>query len=336
MSVPRLPGASRRVLIAAAASLPLATRVASAQPARWRPRGPVRVIVGAAPGGTLDIHARASAPILSRVLGQAVLVENQGGASGRIAAQLVARAEPDGHTILVGSGDGLVLSDILFGAAQGRLLPLLRPVTLTIAASQLLVTHTGSGLRTVQDYVAAIRSRGEGFSLAVPGHGGIAHVISEVLNRRLGGVRVTHVTYRGGGPATVDLLAGVTDAMIITLPAVTTHVRAGRLVPLAVSTRERDPAIPEAPSFHETVAPGFDVPSTQGALLPAATPDEAVAAWHGAWQAALLDATVNRRLSDLGFIVTAAANHAFQASLDSSAQAFAEAIAAAGIRVEAG
>ncbi|MBR0657855.1 Bug family tripartite tricarboxylate transporter substrate binding protein [Neoroseomonas oryzicola] len=308
---------------------------ALAQPAEWRPTQPVRIVVAAAPGGTLDIHARAAQPLLAQRLGQAVVVENQGGAAGRVAAMQVGRAAPDGHTLLVGSGDGIVLQDILLSARQGRARANLRAVTMTISAAQLLVTHPRSGLRSVQDYVAALRTRGERVTLAVPGIGGIAHIISEMVNRQLG-LKVTHVPYRGGGPATLDLLAGQVDAMIITLPAVTTHVREGRLVPLAVSTLARDPALPDTPSFAESVAPGFDVPSTQGALVPAGTPDPVVAALYSAWRDALADAGVKARLEALGFVIHASTPAEFERSLADSEARFAEVISAAGIRSEDG
>ncbi|NMJ43543.1 tripartite tricarboxylate transporter substrate binding protein [Roseomonas sp. JC162] len=306
-----------------------------AQPAEWRPTQPVRIVVAAAPGGTLDIHARAAQPLLAQRLGQAVVVENQGGAAGRVAAMQVGRAAPDGHTLLVGSGDGIVLQDILLSARQGRARANLRAVTMTISAAQLLVTHPRSGLRSVRDYVAALRTRGERVTLAVPGIGGIAHIISEMVNRQLG-LKVTHVPYRGGGPAMLDLLAGQVDAMIITLPAVTTHVREGRLVPLAVSTLARDPALPDTPSFAESVAPGFDVPSTQGVLVPTGTPDPVVAALYAAWRDALADAGVKARLEALGFVIHASSPAEFERSLADSEARFAEVISAAGIRSEDG
>jgi tripartite-type tricarboxylate transporter receptor subunit TctC len=323
---------TRRGLLAAAPALGLA-RPARAQ--AWRPSQPVRLVVSAAPGGTLDIHARAAQPLLAQKLGQSVVVENQGGAAGRLGAMQVGRAAPDGHTLLVSSGDTLVLQDILFGPRQGRARANLRPVTMTISAAQLLVTHPRSGIRTVQEYVAALRERGDRVTLAMAGHGGIAHIVSEMLNRQLG-LRVTHVPYRGGGPATLDLLAGQVDTMVITLPAVTTHVREGRLVPLAVSTKERDPALPAVPSFHESVAPGFDVPSTQGVLVPAGTPDAAVATLEAAWREALADPGVRGKLQELGFVVHSSTPAEFDRSLSDSETRFAEVIAAAGIRGDEG
>jgi tripartite-type tricarboxylate transporter receptor subunit TctC len=325
----------RAALGAGLAALACPALAQSPMGSSWRATQALRVIVSAAPGGTLDLHARAVQPVLSQKLGQSVIIENQGGAAGRVAAMQMGRMPADGHTMLVSSGDSLVLQDILFGPRQGRARPALRPVTMTVSAAQLLATHPRSGFATVQEYVAAVRQRGDRVTVAMAGHGGVAHVISEMLNRQLG-LRVTHVPYRGGGPATLDLLAGQVDALVITLPAVTTHVREGRLVALAVSTRDRDPAMPEVPSFHDSVAPGFDVPSTQGVLLPAGAPDAAVSVLEAAWREALADPAVREKLQGLGFVVRATTPAEFDRSLSDSEARFAEVIAAAGIRGEEG
>lgn len=322
---------TRRAALAGAAAMVVLPRPGFAL--SWRPTQPVRLVVAAAPGGTLDTHARAAQPLLTATVGQPVVVENAGAAAGRVAAQTVARAAGDGHTLLVISGDSLVLQDILMGARQAPILPQLRPVMLTITAAQILVTHPRSGIRTVEEYVAALRGRGDRVTLAVAGTGGIAHIVSTLLNRQLG-LSVTHVPYRGGGPAMLDLLAGQVDAMVITLPAVTQAVREGQLVPLAVSTRERDPALPGVPSLHESVAPGFDVPSTQGVLLPRGASEDCVAAWNAAWGTALADAAVRERLQGMGFVVSASSPAGFEQSLAASQARFAEVIEAARIQAE--
>ncbi|MBV1798690.1 tripartite tricarboxylate transporter substrate binding protein [Siccirubricoccus sp. G192] len=321
----------RRAALIGGASLLATPSLTRAQ--TWRPRQPVRTIIAAAAAGTLDIHARAAAPVISQGLGQTLVLENNGGAAGRVASAMVGRATPDGHTLLVASGDGIVISDILYGRAQGMLRSRLKPVTMTITAAQLLVTHPNSGIRSVEDYVARARQE-QGLTLGVPGHGGIAHLISEMLNRGLGKMRVVHVPYRGGGPATLDLLAGQIDAMIITLPAVTDHVRSGRLRPLAVSTLQRDPAMPDVPALAEAAIAGFDVPSTQGVLVPEGTPDAVIDAWSQAWRAALQTPTVAQKLTDLGFVIAATTPIGFQESLEAANSRFSEVIAAAGIKAE--
>ena len=321
----------RRIFPMTLALMPIMSRQTVAQ--TWRPAQPVRIIVAAAPGGTLDIHARAAQSFLSTYFGQSLIVENQGGGAGLVASQTVARAPADGLTLMVASGDGLILQDILVGSRHGRPASRLRPVTMTITAAQLLCTHPKSGIRNINDYFTALRMRGDKVTLAVPGIGGIAHIISEMVNRALG-LTVTHVPYRGGGPATIDLLSGQVDAQIITLPAVTAYVREGRLIPLAVSTLQRDPAMPDVPTFAESGIPGFDVPSTQGVLVPLETPDHIVEAWYRAWKAALDDPAVRQRLEALGFVIQANTPMQFDAVLKDAEKRFAEVIAAAGIKGE--
>ena len=321
----------RRSFLLAPALVPAFSRSAAAQ--TWRPTQPVKVIVAAAPGGTLDIHARAAQQVLSTYFGQSLIVENQGGGAGLVATQTVIRAAPDGLTLMVASGDGLILQEILVGARHGRPASKLRPVTMTITAAQLLCTHPRSGIRNINDYFTALRTRGDKVTLAVPGIGGIAHIISEMVTRSLG-LAVTHVPYRGGGPATIDLLAGQVDAQIITLPAVTSYVREGRLIPLAVSTLQRDPAMPDVPTFAESGIPGFDVPSTQGVLVPIETPDHIVDAWYRAWKVALDEPSVKQRLEALGFVIHASTPAEFSAILKDAEKRFAEVISAAGIKGE--
>lgn len=320
---------TRRTFMIASSMLALGAEKAFAQ--TWRPPQPARIIVAAAPGGTLDIHARAAQPMLSIHFNQSLIVENQGGGAGLVATQTVARSAPDGLTLMVASGDGLILQDILVGARHGQPASKLRPVTMTITAAQLLCTHPRSGINNINDYLSALRARGDKVTLAVPGIGGIAHIISEMVNRALG-LTVTHVPYRGGGPATIDLLAGQVDAQIITLPAVTTYVREGRLIPLAVSTLQRDPAMPDVPTFAESGIPGFDVPSTQGVLVPIETPDHIVDAWYRAWKAALDAPVVKQRLQALGFVIHANTPEQFDEVLKDAAKRFSEVITAAGIK----
>ncbi len=291
-----------------------------AQAADAFPQRPLRLIVSSAPGASLDSLARILAPTLSARFGQPVIVENQGGGNGLLAAQQVARAEPDGTTLLL-TGDAIILAALAEPRA-GISFESFAPIIQAVSAAQILVTHPGTGIRDVQGYVAAVRARPGGLNVGIPSQAGIAQVVHELLGAQLGGLPVEFVSYRGGGPATTDLLARNTDAMVITLPAVTEYIRQGAIVPLAVSTGARDPALPEVPTFAETVAPGFDVDSWQGILAPARTPPAIVAALHAGFAATLSDPAVANRLRGLGFTITALPPEAFAArAAVSSAQA---------------
>lgn len=310
----------RRALLAAALPFP-------ARAAGFATR-PVKILVSAAAGASLDILARAIAPGLGQALGQAVVVENQGGAGGLVAMQQVARAAPDGHTLLL-TGDALVT----VGAMQreaGVDAAGFAPVTLAVRAAQLLVTHPGTGIADVAQYVARVRAAPGRLNMGLPGWGGIAHLINEMLNRQLG-LGVEYIPYRGGAPAALDLLARQVDAIIITLPAVTEHVREGRLIGLAVSTARRDPALPAVPSLAETVAPGFDVESFQGVLAPAGTPVGVVAELHAGISAALALPAVRARLTELGYEIVAAGPAPFAQRIAVLGERFGQVIREAGI-----
>lgn len=267
------------------------------------PQRPLRLVVSSAPGASLDSLARILSPALSARFGQPVVVENQGGGNGLVAAQQVARAEPDGTTLLL-TGDAIILAALAEPRA-GVGFESFAPVIQAVRAAQILVTHPGTGLRDVRSYVAAVKARPGGLNVGIPSQAGIAQVVHELLGAQLGGLSVEFVSYRGGGPATVDLIARNTDALVITLPAVAEYIRQGAIVPLAVSTGTRDAALPEVPTFAETVAPGFDVDSWQGILAPLRTPPAALAALHQGFAATLAEPAVAERLRGLGFAITA-------------------------------
>ncbi|MBR0646015.1 Bug family tripartite tricarboxylate transporter substrate binding protein [Plastoroseomonas hellenica] len=316
---------SRRAALGLLATAPLA-RPALAQAPR-----PVRLIVGFAPGGSVDTLARTLQPHLTEVLGQPVLVENQGGANTLLATRAVAAAAPDGQTLLVTS-DSLSINQALLPDPGYSATASFAPVTLAIAAAQILVTHPGSGIRNAAEYAARLRDGR--LNIGVPGWGAIGHLVSESLNQRLGGSRAEHVAYRGGAPATTDLLAGNLDAVWITLPAVTPHVRDGRLLGLAVSTGERSRALPAVPTVAETLSPGFDVPTWQGILAPAGTPRPVIERLSAAAIAVLRRPAVNQALDGLGFDVVAGPPEQFSRHIEAAVASFTPVIRAAGIRPE--
>ncbi|WP_431280565.1 Bug family tripartite tricarboxylate transporter substrate binding protein [Humitalea sp. 24SJ18S-53] len=304
---------------------------ASATAADWRPDRTVRLVVSFAPGGSVDTFARTLQPYLSQALGQSVLVENQGGANTLLATRQVAASPPDGLTLLVTS-DSLSINQALLPDAGYDARTSFAPVALGISAAQILVTHPNSGIRSIDDYAARLRARPGSVNIGVPGWGAIGHLVGETLNQRLGGLRAEFVAYRGGAPATIDLLAGTIDALWITLPAVTPYVRDGRLVGLAVSTAARDGALPQVPTVAETVVPGFDITTWQGILAPAGTPPDIVASLYRTIATVLGRDDVRRSLNGLGFTVIAASPPVFAEHIAKAVDGYAQVIAAAGIK----
>ena len=258
MSEPR-----RRALLGVAGLLALAP-VARAQP--W-PDRPIRFIVPVSPGGSVDPLARLIGRHLGDALGQPVVVENHAGAGGNIAFEMVARARPDGNTLLVG-WDSLAINPAIFPRVEYDPLRDFAPIIQTVRTAQLLVVRTGLGVESLAGFLALARRRP--VTIGSPGNGSIGHLASALLRARAG-AEWTHVPYRGGGPALADLIAGHIDAVSLTLPAATEHVRAGRIRAVAVTTAARSPALPEVPTLAESGFPGFEVTSWQGLLAPAGT-----------------------------------------------------------------
>ncbi|MBK1659354.1 Bug family tripartite tricarboxylate transporter substrate binding protein [Paracraurococcus ruber] len=269
----------RRALLGAALGL---AAVGSAHAQAWPDRA-IRLVVPVSPGGSVDPLARLIARHLAESLGQPVVVENHAGAGGNIAFEMVARARPDGHTLLVG-WDSLAINPALYPRVGYDPIRDFVPIIQTVRTAQLLVVRPSLPATTVDEFLALAR-RGP-LTLGSPGNGSIGHLAAELLKRRAG-AEWTHVPYRGGGPALADLIAGHLDAVFLTLPAATEHVRAGRLRALAVSTTARAPALPAVPTLAESGLPGFEVTSWQGLLAPAGT-DPAIIARLNAETARIL------------------------------------------------
>lgn len=297
------------------------------------PNRPVRFVVPFAPGGSVDVLARSVAKAVTETSGRQVLVENMPGASTNLAADHVSRATPDGATLLVAS-DSLAINKSLFRNLGFDPVRSFQPVTLAITAPQILVTHPNLGVKDVAGFVERVKADPGKVTVGIPGSGVIGHLASEIVNRRLGGLQVNHVPYNGGAPATRDLLGGHVDAVYITLPAVTTLVRSGTLVGLAVTSDARSKALPAVPTFAETVLPGFDLLSWQGFLAPAGTPIDVAEVLHGLILKALDSEGVARSLSELGYDIVGEEPRPFARRLETDVARFAEVVRDAGIRVQ--
>ncbi|WP_137181033.1 tripartite tricarboxylate transporter substrate binding protein [Roseomonas sp. AR75] len=290
------PALSRRSLLGllGAAALP---RPALAQPA-W-PDRPVRIVIPVAPGGSLDILGRTFARAITPALGQPVVAENHPGAGSNLAFELVARARPDGHTLLVGS-DPLAINPSLYRRIGYDPVRDFAPIAELVRAPQVLVVNPRHAATDLASFIAAARAADGRMTMASQGNGSIGHLAGAVLTQRTG-VRFTHVPYRGGGPAVIDVVAGHVEALLVTLPAAIEHIRGGRLKALAVTSLARNPALPEVPTVAEQGLPGFDVVTWQGILAPAGTPEPVVRRLNAALLAALREPEVADGLARQGF-----------------------------------
>ena len=326
-----LPPARRRALLLstlAFASLhPFAA--AAADDAAAFPSKPVHIVVPVAAGGSADKLTRLIAERLSERWGQPVVVENVAGASGTIGAARVAKAPADGHTLLQ-QGEGLTLNAILFERLPYDGQKAFTPVIKAVVNPQILVVNPKTGINDFRGYLARAKAQPQSISLGLPGNGGIAHVAHEMIAQDTG-AQVNYIPYSGGGPATLDVLAGHVDATLITLAAVTDHVRAGKLRALAVTTAYRSSALPDVPTMAEAGLPGFGVESWQGYFAPAGTPAAVVAKINRDIQAVISAPETRAKLEDMGFKIAGGTPSDMARTLAAERVRYARTIQTAGI-----
>ncbi len=253
---------ARRNLLRAA--IGLAATVATpvcADPARY-PEHPVHLVVPYPPGGSVDFVARVLQPPLQEALGQPVIVDNRGGASGMIGSSAVAKAKPDGYTLLLGSVQThamnvAVIKNMLYDAMKD-----FTPIIETTRANWILAANPGIGIRTPADLVAAARAKPDTLTYASSGNGSAAHLAFSMLASDLG-IRITHVPYRGIAQGITDAISGQVSLVMGDQSTLLQHIKAGTLVAVAMTGNIRSPLLPQTPTIAETLIPGFDVQAWQ-------------------------------------------------------------------------
>ncbi len=290
----------RMVGVAAASALApwLVSRVALGQ--SWPSRF-VRLIVPFPPGGGTDAIARVVAGRLSELWGQQMVIENRGGAATNIGTEAVARAEPDGYTMLLCSLN-LAVNRYLFPSLSYDPVADLAPVSLLCDYPNVMAVPISSPAKSVTEFIAYAKANRGKITFASSGHGTSVHLSGELF-KRLAGVEMLHVPYRGAGPALNDLLPGRVDVMFNNIGAVLPLIQSDRLRGLAVTTAKRTPAAPQMPTIAEAGVPGFDVSSWYAIFAPARTPPEIVRKIHADTIAALADRATKERLEQLGVVV---------------------------------
>lgn len=255
--------------ITAFAGLVLAA-AAQAQGVAW-PTRPVTMVVPFPPGGGTDTGARIVAQKLSVKWGQQVIVENKGGAAGQIGADMVAKAKPDGYTILMGNVGTQAINPSLYPKMPYDADRAFAPISLVAELPLAMMVNPGVPAKTAQEFVALAKSQPGKLSYSSSGSGGAPHLAAELF-KQASGTFILHVPYRGGGPAISDLLAGHVQLSFMTVLEASGHIKSGKLRALAVTSDKRVAALPDVPTLAESVAPGFNSISWIGLLAPAGTP----------------------------------------------------------------
>lgn len=313
-----------------AAAVTLSGVSASAQ---TYPSKPIRLIVPFTPGGVTDTSGRLIAEQLSKRLGQQVIVDNKPGASGNIGTQLAASAEADGHTLLLGFDGTMVINPHVFAKTGFDTLKDFAPVGKIGDAVLILVAHPGFAAKTLKDVIAQSRTQAGGLSYGTSGTGGTPHIAGELLKQRTG-ANLVHVPYKGGGQAMTDVLGGNIPLVYTAIAGAITHVKAGKLHPVAVSSAKRASSLPDVPTFIESGLTDFEVNSWVGLLAPARTPKAIVDRLNTELNAVLNDPEVREKLNGLGITAAPGSAERFGQDLRRDLERYGTVVKSAGIKAE--
>jgi tripartite-type tricarboxylate transporter receptor subunit TctC len=277
--------------------LAVAAATAQAQP---YPSRPIKLVVPFAPGGSADFVGRLLAQHLGESLGQPVVVENKGGASGMLGNEYVAKSPPDGYTLTVGTLGPFAVNQTLYEKVPYDNIGDFAPVTLTGISSHILVAHPSVPVQNVSELIAQAKAKPGQLTFASSGTGNATHLTFELFKARAG-IDIVHVPYKGGGPAMADLLGGQVLFSFASMASAVQFVRAGRLRAIAVSGAERSALFPDVPTVAESGLPGFASEDWQGILAPAKTPAEIIGKLNADIAHVLALAEVKSKLAAAGF-----------------------------------
>ena len=301
--------------------------------AQQYPTKPIRFVVGFSAGGASDITARIVGQKLSERLGQPVVIDNRAGASGTIAGGIVAKAPPDGYTLLAGATSILAINPALYSKLDYDSLKDFAPVSQTVSMPQLLVVHPSVKATNLKELLALAKAKPGELNYSSSGTGSSSHLAMELL-KYMTGINVVHVPFKGSGQAMPNLLAGQVQLVFDPMPSSLPHVKSGRLRAIAISTAGRSPAIPDLPTVAEAGVPGYDSNLWYGVLLPARTPPAIVTKLNQAINAILREAEVGERFAALGADPQGGSSAEFRDYIASEVTKWGKVIKAVGLRAD--
>ncbi len=271
----------------------------SALSAQAFPTKPVRIVIGFPAGGPLDLHARLLADRLQAVLGQPVLIDYKSGAGGTVGAQEVMKAPPDGHTLMLANTGVMVINPALYSRLPYATLRDFVPVARTAMQPLALLVNPALPVRDLNEFVRYARDRPGQINYGSAGNGGISHLVPEMFKSATG-LFMVHIPYRGSAPAFTDLMANQVQFMAESVPQAAAYHKQGKVRVLAVTSRERSPALPDVPTVMQTGIKSFEVVGFYGFLAPAGTPKEAVQVLSDAFKTVLSQPDLRSRMTDQG------------------------------------
>ena len=313
-------------LAAGAVAAPFVQRLARAE--TW-PSRPVRFVVPFPPGGVSDIIARFVGQRLAERLGQPFVIEDRGGAGSNIGTEIVVRAPPDGHTILL-DGSANAVNASLYPDLGFVYLRDIAPVASMFRAAHIMEVNPSVPVQSVAEFIAHAKAHPKTLNMASAGVGTISHMAGELFAMTTG-IALTHVPYRGAGPAITDLLGGQVQVMFDNAASSIAHIRAGRLRPLAVTTEKRIPALPDVPALNELV-PGYEASNVNGVGVPAKTPADIVARLNAELNAILAEPATQARFAEFGGAAMAGTPADYTAFLTAETEKWAKVVKSLGLK----
>lgn len=308
----------------------LATALAPAAWAQSYPLKPIRFVAPIPAGGSTDTLARDIAKRLSDAWGQPVVVENLPGAAGSIGAAAVAKAAPDGYTILL-VNVGHAINASVYPTLPFDSVKDFSPIILMASLSMGLVVHPSVPAQSLKEFIALAKSKPGGLNFGSSGNGGASHLAGEIF-KSMTGTQLVHVPYKGSAPAVADLLAGHVQAMFSDMPLATPYIKAGKLRPLAIAAPRRSPIMPDLPTFQEAGLPGYDIGVWVGILAPAGVPKDIVAKLNAEIARILKLPDMRDRVQGIGFDLVASTPEQFAAILQADVAKFAKVVKEAGVK----
>ena len=273
------------------------------------PEKPIRLVIGFPAGGPLDQHARLLADRLQAVLGQPIVIDYKAGAGGTVGAQDVMKAAPDGYTLMLANTGVMVINPALYSKLPYQTLRDFTPIARTAMQPLALLVNPKLPVNSLKDFIAYTKARPGQINYGSAGNGGISHLVPEMFKNATG-LFMVHIPYRGSAPAFTDLMAGQVQFMAESIPQAAAYHKQGKVKALAVTSRERNPALPEVPTVIESGLPGFEVVGFYGFLAPAGLPKDVAAKLSDAFKQVMANPEIRNRM------ITQGADPAFLGSED--------------------
>ena len=325
--------AVRALIATLGAAFATAAGAAAVTDAPQYPSRPIRVIVPFTPGSGTDIVGRAVAQSLNESWRQSIVVDNRPGAGGTIAGETVAKANPDGYTLMLGNVSTLAIARSLYPKLAYDPLRDFAPITLITTSENVVVVHPSVPVDSIKSLIAYAKAKPRQLNYGSAGSGTTSH-LGGAMFATMAGVEMTHVPYKGSGPSLVDLLGGQLQLSFASVPTALAHIKAGRLRALAVTRLERSKTLPELPTVHEMGLTGFDISLWQGIVAPAGTPQSVIMKLNAQIVANLRTPELSAKLASQGLDVVGSRPGEFGAYIKAEADKWAKVVKATGARAD--